>query len=326
MEDKFVRELKEGAVRKRLPKAEDLGSADYSSFRTEENREVDDKAPIEREDTPYPEEVDNNLNIEKEYMDPEKEDTRPSPPPFSHTEKEDTRRSESAPFLLRKKEGTSKKDLSNKVLQLHKGRKTVDEIYNILKNQGYSYQEIEEAMYTLVKEGNQSIESGGEPAEDTMRKEHLEGTIKKGPGEETPTTEQERALPGIENEKSFAKQTPVLTSEFAPLFVKIDKYNETIETLGNLKNYLVGMSKLFGLANELERIRASNISALNKMYNRTTETAAKLYSGLLKPKGMKIEGAGDSQVEIGKLDSVISDLNKELSILRDEIDKIKSVE
>ena len=86
------------------------------------------------------------------------------------------------------------------------------------------------------------------------------------------------------------------------------------------------MSKLFDLSNELERIRESNLSAMNKMYSRCLETSERLYSGLLKPKGMKMEGERKSHAEIDKLDDVLSDLNKELSVLRDEVDRIKNID
>ncbi|MCK4429299.1 MAG: hypothetical protein KAU95_02900, partial [Candidatus Aenigmarchaeota archaeon] len=187
-------------------------------------------------------------------------------------------------------------------------------IYSILKSQGHPYQEIEEAMYKLVKGGTQPTDA--------------ENHLVKPDKTQMPTAnaKPEQMPPKIKTEKSASEIPQNLNSEFAPLFVKIDKYNETIETLGNLQIYLKEMSKLFELSNELERIRASNISAMNKMYSQCTETAERLYGGLLKPKGMKMEGERRSQAEIGKLDDVISDLNKELSVLRDEVDRIKNID
>ncbi|RLJ03044.1 MAG: hypothetical protein DRP14_05355, partial [Candidatus Aenigmatarchaeota archaeon] len=114
--------------------------------------------------------------------------------------------------------------------------------------------------------------------------------------------------------------------DFAPLFVKIGKYGETLNTLQNLETYLNGMAKLFDLVNKLEKIREENISTLNEMYKKASETAFKLSSGLLKPRGMKLEGREESRAEIDALDSVISNLNRELENLREEINKIKVLE
>jgi len=274
MEDnKFVRELKEMATGKRLPTAEDLGPGYTSPFEEEPTK------PITHQNKPESE------NLKK-----------PSQEKVSEEELE----------KVKEREEEFKKELFSKIKKLHEEGKTIDEIYAILREQGYSYQNIEEAVLELVKK------------EKTSKKEiKIEKDISKETIKEIPTTQ--KSKPDISEEEMYK-------SEFAPLFVRIGKYKETLETLENLENYLKGMSRLFELSNELEKIRANNLSALSKMYQKASSTASKLYSGLLKPKGLKLEGRRESQVEMEKLDEVISDLNKELTILRDEIDKIKSME
>ena len=255
------------ATGKRLPTAEDLGPGYTSPFEEEPTK------PVTHQNKPESE------NLKK-----------PSQEKVSEEELE----------KVKEREEEFKKELFSKIKKLHEEGKTIDEIYAILREQGYSYQNIEEAVLELVKKEKTS--------EKDISKESIE---------EIPTTQ--KSKPDISEEEMYK-------SEFAPLFVRIGKYRETLETLENLENYLKGMSKLFELSNELERIRANNLSALSKMYQKASSTASKLYSGLLKPKGLKLEGRRESQVEMEKLDEVISDLNKELTILRDEIDKIKSME
>ena len=144
--------------------------------------------------------------------------------------------------------------------------------------------------------------------------------------EEEPVGLQKKKIEVEERPTTESKIEEIPNRDFAPLFVKIGKYGETLDTLQNLETYLNGMAKLFDLVNKLEKIREENISTLNEMYRKASETAFKLSSGLLKPRGMKLEGREESRAEIDALDSVISNLNRELENLREEINKIKVLE
>lgn len=115
-------------------------------------------------------------------------------------------------------------------------------------------------------------------------------------------------------------------NEFAPLFVRVGKYKETLETLNDLENYLKAMARLFALVEELEKIRAVNIEVLDKMHKKALAASEKLSAGLLKPRGMQLEGTRESDVELSKLGDVIGDLSKELTMLKGEVDKINRME
>jgi len=152
--------------------------------------------------------------------------------------------------------------------------------------------------------------------------------------EEVPTNvpkgiPQPRQSSGFEEENpevSMASTGPMGGSDFAPLFVKVGKYRETLEDLNDLENYLKAMSRLFEIVEELEKVRVMNIEALDKIHKKALATASKLSSGLLKPKGMSIEGTRESDVELNKLGDVIGDLSKELSMLKKEVDKLNRLE
>ena len=248
VDEKFIKELKESALRKKLPTVEDLGSSYRLPF----------KEPIEEKVEENKEKIEEKARV---------------------------------PILER-------------VRELYSKESSLDEIYRTLSDEGYSYEDIEDAILKVTKEEN--------------KKEEL-------PREEKKISE----IGEIERKLGFDKEDKLLLEkrfEYAPLFIKIEKYNETLENLENLENYLKAMSRLFDLINELERIRRMNIEALTKLYHKVMATASKLYSGLLKPKGMKFEGSLVSEAEMEKLDSVIRDLNKELNALRLEIEKLKGLE
>ena len=293
MEDsKFVLELKERATGRSFPTIKDLGSNYTSPF--EENYGLKDE---NRGDS------DKIKNRRGNIMEEENENNE---------------------VIL------------TKVLSLHQEGKTIDEIYSILREQGYSYYSIENAILELIKK-EKHIE---ENILDSVDKEKTEKKIEEErpvrlqepPGLQKKKIEEELAR--LQKKKIEVEERPTTESkieeipnrDFAPLFVKIGKYGETLNTLQNLETYLNGMAKLFDLVNKLEKIREENISTLNEMYRKASETAFKLSSGLLKPRGMKLEGREESRAEIDALDSVISNLNRELENLREEINKIKVLE
>jgi DNA-binding transcriptional MerR regulator len=264
-DDKFIKELKENAVRNKLPTAGDLGPGYSSPF---EGKNIENKP------------ISNEIPKKQEIDQPIKEDR--------------------------------KEDLFKKVKELYQEGDSVEEIYQALSELGYSYEEIEEAILKVTRGENQG--------EEKKREAVAPGRI-----EEIADIENRLEEP-IEKASEPVKIFSDDKLEYAPLFIKVEKYRETLETVEALENYLKGMSRLFELVNELERIRSLNISALSKMYEKALKTASKLYGGLLKPKGMKIEGDLVSESEIEKLDTVVKDLNRELSMLREEIDKIRSLE
>ena len=305
MEDsKFVLELKEGATGRSFPTIKDLGS---------------------------------------NYTSPFEENYGPKDENRGDSDKIKNRRGN-----IMEEENENNEVILTKVLSLHQEGKTIDEIYSILREQGYSYYSIENAILELIKK-EKHIE---ENILDSVDKEKTEKKIEEEPPglqkkkieEERPVRLQEpvrlqkkkieEELARLQKKKIEVEERPtteykieeIPNRDFAPLFVKIGKYGETLNTLQNLETYLNGMAKLFDLVNKLEKIREENISTLNEMYKKASETAFKLSSGLLKPRGMKLEGREESRAEIDALDSVISNLNRELENLREEINKIKVLE
>jgi hypothetical protein len=151
--------------------------------------------------------------------------------------------------------------------------------------------------------------------------------------EELPTDQLKECPP----QQSFAQEGPSskkprlesytesVDNEFAPLFVRVGKYRETLETLHDLQNYLKAMSRLFQIVEDLEKIRVMNISALNKLHGKALETGSRLSAGLIKPRGLHLEGRRETEVELGRLDEVITDLSKELSALKDEVIKLSKI-
>ncbi len=302
-DDKYINNIKEGITGSKLPTIDDL--------KTEYN-------PLP--ETPLPTQVQSEQTTQTNSI-PE---LSPIQEQMSATQVNTTIPRNAESQVNGEKRGNEEKfkeTLLNKLVQMHGEGKTIDEIYSILKAQGYGYKNIEEAILKLVES-----EANPKTAGETIKPEIPQKPIMHPTREEMPHRE-------IRPKEELMATKPVPSievgempkNEFAPLFVKVGRYRETLETIENLENYLRGMSKLFDLVNELEKIRVMNITALNKMYQKASMTASKLYSGLLKPKGMKLEGNLGNKVEMDKLGEVVSDLNNELTNLKGEIEKIKNI-
>lgn len=237
------------------------------------------------------------------------------------------------------------------ISDLHGRGRSLEEIYDALESKGYRYDAIEPVFIEYLNKSKMAAKAPAQAppvfkvAPQTTKAQMpvqqitspvvniMQQPPAKPPGnieivelhqvapaasEEIPTTAQKTPA----QESLDARKDIESTGEFAPLFVKVGKYRETLETLDDLENYLRAMSRLLGLIEELEKVRLMNVSALNKMHNKALETTIKLSSGLLKPRGMSIEGTRESEIELNKLGDVISDLSKELTILKKEVDKL----
>jgi len=277
-DDKFIKELKESATRKRLPTVSELGNGYKSPLKEIEGTSEQESS---QSDVEYKQDDEKKQVGSEEY----------------------------------------KKELLDKTRSMYNQGKTPEDVMQALRNMNYSYEDIEDAIMKITEEEAGELKSDSEvEGEETPRKEERLSEIE----------EIERRLDAPSPKEEESRKTEQFISdekmEYAPLFIKVEKYRETLETVEDLENYLKAMSKLFEIVNELERIRMKNISALTKMYNRAMQTASKLYGGLLKPKGMKFEGSIASESEIEKIDLVVRDLNEELQSLRAELDKIRNVE
>ncbi len=303
-DDNYINNIKEGVTGSKLPTMDDLNTEQGSPLGTPPPIPMQSGQTIQENQIPELSPMQNQMSSTPE---------NPAIPRNTEPQVGGERKNNEINF---------KEILFSKLTQMHSEGKTIDEIYGALKSQGYGYENIEEAILKLVES-----EANPETANKPIKTEIPQRPIMHPTREEMP---HRNIIP--KNELVATKHTaPVKIdempkNEFAPLFVKVGRYRETLETIENLENYLRGMSKLFDLVNELEKIRVMNITALNKMYQKASITASKLYSGLLKPKGMKLEGDLESKVEMDKLEEVVSDLNNELTNLRDEIEKIKNIE
>ena len=200
----------------------------------------------------------------------------------------------------KKEEERKIEEAKKKARELYEQGLTIKEISGILRKEGYPLKEIEQALLELIREKREEVKPEAIP------------TPPKKPAAEEKKVE-------VKEEEFHPEE-----GEFAPLFIKVERYRQVLQNLEELKVFNKNIGRLLQISQELEGIRRDNLATLFKMFQKVNEKIESLYSGLLKPSSLKVPGV-EARVEITKLDDVLEDLKKEITILRDEIEKIKSL-
>ena len=200
----------------------------------------------------------------------------------------------------KKEEERKIEEAKKKARELYEQGLTIKEISSILRKEGYPFKEIEQALLELIREKREEV-----------KPEAISAPPKKPAAEEKKVEVKEEEFHPEEG-------------EFAPLFIKVERYRQVLQNLEELKVFNKNIGRLLQISQELEGIRRDNLATLFKMFQKVNEKIESLYSGLLKPSSLKVPGV-EARAEITKLDDVLEDLKKEITILRDEIEKIKSL-
>lgn len=106
---------------------------------------------------------------------------------------------------------------------------------------------------------------------------------------------------------------------FAPLFVKIDRYQEVLSTIQNLKEILLGARDLLNLMQQLDRIRLEAETLLQKNIQEVVLNISNMDKEFVRPKGIQTEEHQVSNVEYEKVGSYVGELQRELENLKSQL-------
>ncbi len=118
-------------------------------------------------------------------------------------------------------------------------------------------------------------------------------------------------------------ETPGPT-EFAPLFVKVEKYREAIIDLQELKSYLAGIKEIFEVVKELEELRQTSVEMVLSSIEKVETVISDLDMLLLKPPGVRLEGYAKGMEDVEKIELSMLELHKEIEALRERLAKLKA--
>ncbi|MFB6076133.1 MAG: hypothetical protein ABEK17_03225 [Candidatus Aenigmatarchaeota archaeon] len=126
----------------------------------------------------------------------------------------------------------------------------------------------------------------------------------------------------LENERIPERSKPDFKAPAsAPLFIKIDRYKEVLEQLGEIRKTLKSLKKLLNLLVNIDDLKGNTMSTFKDAIGDVTDSLISLDEQFIRPEGAdEIIPEEETKSEV---EDYMTDLRSELSELRRELDKIE---
>lgn len=105
---------------------------------------------------------------------------------------------------------------------------------------------------------------------------------------------------------------------FAPLFVKLDRYRQILMLLSELKTTIAAIKNTFTVLNELKKIEDESTKLLQKAVDKVDKKLVALDTQFLRPSGFEEEFPTEAE----ELGDVLSSLKSEVEQLKSELQTI----
>lgn len=110
-------------------------------------------------------------------------------------------------------------------------------------------------------------------------------------------------------------------TQAAPMFVKVEKYKEIIDSLQEIKNFVNGIKQLFVVISEIEDVRNDAIRIMRVSVQRLEKSATQIDQELLRPIGF--ENYPHGEAERSYVEESLTELQEQISKLRTELQAYK---
>lgn len=150
--------------------------------------------------------------------------------------------------------------------------------------------------------------------------------------EERPKTDMEEIKKAIVGEvQPYILEPPVIQEEepkqkeekqeFAPLFIKINRYNSILNLLNDLKATVMMTKNAIVVQKEIERLAEENRKLIEESVNKIDDRLIRLDSEFMRPKRFKEQFKLPGETKPG-LETVVDDLKTQLDDLKSELEEI----
>jgi hypothetical protein len=112
----------------------------------------------------------------------------------------------------------------------------------------------------------------------------------------------------------------VSKAEALPLFVKLEKYEEIVSKIKEMRSYLDAVRQSFSLLAELEMIRNDALKIVSSTITRFERMVIEMDAELVKPGSLESEF---KEPDIEHLDNALTDLQNQIKALRSELESLK---
>ncbi|MBI2542753.1 MAG: hypothetical protein HYW24_01035 [Candidatus Aenigmarchaeota archaeon] len=110
---------------------------------------------------------------------------------------------------------------------------------------------------------------------------------------------------------------------YAPLFVKIDRYRQTLTTIGNLKTSLMIIRNSMGTLNQIERVRDDTFGIINDLIEKMSDKLMTLDNDLLRPAGFPESSEISPEYnDVRSIEATVADLRGQIDQLKTELEKM----
>jgi len=110
--------------------------------------------------------------------------------------------------------------------------------------------------------------------------------------------------------------------DFAPLFVKVEKYREALAAIAEMKVFVSGMKQLFVVVNDIEALRTDAMKIMRATVQRLDKAIIEIDTELLRPKGFEMQ-LPTGEIEVHQIEDSLTDLQKQLATLKRELEGMR---
>jgi len=107
----------------------------------------------------------------------------------------------------------------------------------------------------------------------------------------------------------------------APLFIKLDRYKQILNSLAELKTALIMIKNSFSVMNELEKLKNENLKMIENVIERIDKRISGLDSEFLRPSGYH-EELPEEVYEVESLGATLTDLRDQVNQLKAELESL----
>ncbi len=108
---------------------------------------------------------------------------------------------------------------------------------------------------------------------------------------------------------------------FAPLFVKIDRYRNILNALGQLRTSVVMIRNSFSTLNELERARLETLKLIEEAVGKVENKLSALDTELLRPTSAHMDVTPEYQ-DVETVQATVADLKGQITQLKAELEQL----
>jgi hypothetical protein len=148
------------------------------------------------------------------------------------------------------------------------------------------------------------------------------------PTKEELIKESQKNIPVVEEkQKPIYKKEEVGIEErqkpkVAPIFIKLEKYNNILLSLFEIRRGLEAIKNIFSYLSELEKLKSESFKVLHDMVSNIDRKLAYLDSEFLRPPGFEFEITAETALEPSSLEGIIEGMRAKLEELKARAESI----